>query len=362
MSRPPDGGRPATGDRAVDARAARRSAAPPAAAASRTGAALAVGAVLVAAAGARRRRRRWSGPPARRQADDPRSRDRARRRRARPAAGRRGGADRHRRPTPRTRSDRIGPDTTLVVANADRLTADAGPRAARRRRRPGSSCSAPRLPGPDQRSAYAPAGSPPDAGTLDRRLCGTAPRAAPARWSIRRRPGVLPPRPGRPTSPATRGDAGYGYLGVPTDAGPTGAAARRRHRPTTSLGEEGNAALAMNVLGSQPRIVWLMAQDETDVRRDRRPDPTPAAAVVADRRGPGRSSALVVVGDLARPSARPDPHRAAAGQGPRLRDRRGPRPALLPAAGPRPGGRRAAGRRPAAARPRASDTPTTRAP
>ena len=217
----------------------------------RTGVKLLVGAVLVAAVVVTTILV-VLGTAARRQADDPRSPTPT-------GAGALGallqdqGIDDHHRSGRRRRTAEAGPGSTLVVANAD---ADPGSGGAAARRRPVTHRAAStQQPGPaDLRRRGR--GVAPESGRFDPD-CGVD--AAVRAGTVV----VEDPRAGyRPTGPADfscypNGD-GYAYLGVRAAngspiqllAGGVGNAV---------LGKEGNAALAMNVLGSQPKLIWLMA-------------------------------------------------------------------------------------------------------
>jgi hypothetical protein len=145
--------------------------------------------------------------------------------------------------------------TTLVVANASRLSADEA------RRLSGSTRG--RLivlqPGPDVLRAFGLAAEPhsgeggveltPECSDPSARLAGSI------------RPLSLP-FSYRPTGPAELRcyptESGFAYLrtgGVDLVAGAI---------TNAELGDAGNAAFAMNVFGSQPRIVWLMTPAAAD--------------------------------------------------------------------------------------------------
>lgn len=83
----------------------------------------------------------------------------------------------------------------------------------------------------------------------------------------------------QPTGPSafTCYRAGSGFAYLQTTAGPG--------RPVdllagglanADLGQAGNAALGMNVLGSQPRVVWLMATDQPETAEDAEPTLLPS--------------------------------------------------------------------------------------
>lgn len=125
-----------------------------------------------------------------------------------------------------------------------------------------------------------------------------------------------------------------------------------------NLAEQGNASLALQILGAHPKLVWYLPSlsDASAFGGGQKlPRPHPrrlelGSAPAVHRRCPR--------GSLARPSPRPRRRGAAARHRPRLRGDRGACPPLPPRPGPRPRRRGAAHRRTRPTRPAARRPPS----
>ncbi len=112
----------------------------------------------------------------------------------------------------------------------------------------------------------------------------------------------------------------------------------------SGLLDEGNAALAMNLAGTHPRLIWYAPQ-HSEGESD-------GAATISDLI-PDQVTWIVLqlcagggaAGAVEGPPRRPAGRRTAAGRGAGVGDRRGPRPAVPIAARPRPRRRSVAHRR-----------------
>lgn len=164
-------------------------------------------------------------------------------------------------------AERAGPTSTLVVVAAEALTEA---EAARLRTSPYGRIVLLRPSTPDLRRFGVPAdGVAPASGVLPPGCAdeAAAPAGAVAFDDMRAsyRSSATAELACYPTA------GGYGYLRVSTPTGQrvdllAGGVANRQ------LAQEGNAALALGVFGSQPTVVWLMAQQSEESAADR--DPT----------------------------------------------------------------------------------------